>query len=93
MNDLKKWRGLKGLVEDAVENGSRAIQKIQLETAARPFAILERLPVVAAPAKTVHLIHDATVSATHAAVRVIAKAVGGAVDVAFDAASSEDERR
>ncbi len=41
MTDLKRWRGLLALVRDAVEHSSRAVERIQLDVAERPFAILE----------------------------------------------------
>ena len=40
--DWKRWRGLKTLVHDAVEHGSRGIERVQKETAATPFGILEQ---------------------------------------------------
>ena len=85
MTDLAKWRGLKALLVDAVEHGSRAIERVHLETAKRPFAILEQIPVVAEPAKLVHEVHDAVVGTTYALVRTANRAAGLTVDVALDA--------
>ncbi len=80
----KRWRGLKSLLIDAVEHGSRAVERVQKETAARPFAILEDLPDVGAPAKIVHAVHDVAVTGVHGAIRVVNKLVGATADVAFD---------
>ena len=44
---MKRWRGLKSLVVDAVEHGSRAVEKIQIETMKLPFALLEQVADVA----------------------------------------------
>lgn len=80
----QKWRGLKALVHDAVEHGSRAVERVHLDTSRRPFVILEHVPILAGPSKTVHVIHDAVVSTTYAAVRVVNAVVGKLADVALD---------
>jgi hypothetical protein len=80
----QKWRGLKALVHDAVEHGSRAVERVHLDTSRRPFAILEHVPIVAGPSKVVHAVHDALVSTTYATVRVVNAVIGKAADVAFD---------
>ena len=81
---LNKWRGLKALVHDAVEHGSRAVERVHLDTARRPFTILEQVPAVAGPSKIVHTVHDVLVTTTYTAVRLVNAAVGKAADVAFD---------
>jgi len=85
----KRWRGVAKLVTDAVEHGSRAVERIQKETAQRPFGILEMIPGVAVPARVVHVIHDVTVSGVHGAIRLVTRVVDGGVGVAFDLAESE----
>jgi hypothetical protein len=82
--DWKKWRGLKALVHDAVEHGSRAIERVHLDTARRPFVILEHVPIVSGPSKVVHGVHDAVVSTSYGLVRVVNTVVGKAADVALD---------
>jgi hypothetical protein len=88
MNDKQqsrhKWRGLAALVHDAVEHGSRAVERVHLDTSRRPFAILEHVPIVAGPSKVVHVVHDAFVSTGYATVRVVNAVVGKVADVALD---------
>ncbi len=84
--NIRMLKGLKALVQDAVEQGSRAVEKIQLETARRPFVVLEHIPAIAGPAKVVHMIHDASVGVTHAMIRGITALVGKTLDVALDVA-------
>ncbi|GAC1541909.1 MAG: hypothetical protein NVS3B10_06400 [Polyangiales bacterium] len=88
---LRRWRGLRALVTDAVDHGSTAIERIQKETARRPFALLEALPPVAAPAKVVHVLHDAAVGGTHGAIRLVNQVVGTAVDAVIDILDRVDE--
>lgn len=82
---MKKWRGLTTLVQDAVDHGSLAIERLQKEAAARPFAILEAIPPIATPAKVIHALHDASVAGIHAAIRLVARVVGGTVDAVLAA--------
>ena len=83
MSTFERWRGAAALVRDAVEHGSRAVQRIQIETARRPFAILERIPGVAGPTRIVHQVHDTSISAVHEAIRGVTLVVGATVDFAL----------
>ncbi len=79
----RRWRGLGALVRDAVEHGSRAVEKIQKETAARPLALLALIPSVAPVARLVHVVHDVSVSGVHTAIRLVNRAVGAVVEAAL----------
>jgi len=81
---MQRWRGLKALVVDAVEHGSRAVEHIQKETARRPFEILEQIPPLRVPVKGIHEIHDTAVSGVHGMIRLVNKVVGGTLDVVID---------
>ena len=89
---LERWRGLSSLIVDGVEHGSRAVEKIQLATAGRPFAVLEAIPGLAAPASAVHAIHDAAVAGTHGVIRLVNRVVGKTIDVALDVAHASAGR-
>jgi hypothetical protein len=82
---MRRWRGLKSLVVDAVEHGSRAVEKLQIETARVPFQIAAQIPRLAVPAKGAHAIHDTAVTATHGLIRLVTRVVGDTVDVVLDA--------
>jgi hypothetical protein len=73
------WRGVVALVGDAVEHGSRAIERVHLETAKRPFVILEHIPVVAPVARVVHVAHDATAMTVYGTIRVVNAGIGAVV--------------
>ncbi len=88
MSSLKLVRGMRKLLTDAVEHGSRAVETIQLETAKRPFTVLEAISPIAVPAKTVHVFYDAAVNVTHASIR----GVNGVVGIALDAAIALAEK-
>jgi len=80
----ERWRGLAALVGDAVEHGSRAVERVQVDLARRPFALLEAIPPLAAPARVVHAVHDGTLAVTHGAIRLVSRAVVGVLDAALD---------
>jgi hypothetical protein len=85
VNNLRRWKGLAALVQSAVENGSVAIERVQKDTANLPFGILEKIPEIAPAARGVHVVHDACVGATHGAIRLVTRAVGGGVAAAISA--------
>jgi hypothetical protein len=87
-----KWRGLQALVQEAVDHGSRAVERVQLESARRPFAILEHLPIVAPAARIVHAAHDVSVLTTHAVIRAVNEVAGAAVAAAIDLAERDARR-
>ena len=89
MSQLGRWRGLVALVGDAVEHGSRAIQRVQIETARRPFALLEHIPLLAAPAKIAHAAHDLGVTSVHEAIRAVNAVAGKTVDVILEHADRD----
>jgi hypothetical protein len=81
---MQRWRGLKSLVVDAVEHGSRAVERVQKETARRPFEILALIPPLEVPVKGIQEIHDTAVSGIHGMIRLVTRVVGGTVDVVID---------
>lgn len=78
---MERWRGLKDLVQDAVDHGSRAVERLQKHAAKLPFDLLEQIPPIKAPVRGIRLIHDTTLSGVHGAIRLVNRAVGGTVDV------------
>ena len=91
MTDLRRLRGLRALLEDAVKQGSIAIERVQIETAARTFAVLEAIPPIAGPSKVVRVLHNSTVSAVHLVIREVNHVVGVTLDAALDVAERAEE--
>jgi len=79
-----RLRGVAALVRDAVEHGSRAIERVQRDTARRTYGMLGRIPVVGGPARTVQMIHEAALSGVHVAIRVVNHVAGKALKVVLD---------
>jgi len=84
-------KGLVALVSAAVEHGSAAIEKVQLDTAGRTFTLLEKIPPIGRPASVVHVLHDASVKATHGSIRLVNRVVKQVADVALDVALPDEE--
>jgi hypothetical protein len=91
MSELGKWRGLAALVVDAVTHGSLAIERIQKQTADRPFTLLEQIPTIAPVTRVAHVAFDASVGSVHTAIRLIARGVGGAIDLGLGLAEAQAE--
>jgi hypothetical protein len=86
MSTKEKWRGLKDLALDAVENGSLAVERVHTATAKRTFDALEQIPELAAPAKGIHALHDVAVSSIYGMIRLVNQIVGDTVDAALGSA-------
>lgn len=84
MSSQKRWHGLKDLVQDAIEHGSTAVEQVHKATAARPFDILEQIPVIATPTRIVRVVHDVSVSTVYSAIRITNRTVGRVVDIATE---------
>lgn len=80
MPDLARLRSLKDLVVDAVDHGAAAIERVHLDTAARPFALGGE---ALGPVK---LVHDAAVRHVYGQIRGVTRLVGLTLDAAFDVA-------
>jgi len=91
MVDLKRLRGLQALIEDAVDHGTGAVERVHLATAARPFAVLERIPPTALVARGIHVAHDTIASSVYGTIRVTTRLVGAAATVALDIAETLDD--
>jgi hypothetical protein len=88
VSTLTKWRGLAALMVDAVTHGSHAIERIQKETADRPFTLLEQIPKIAPATRVAHMAFDTSVASVHLAIRLVARGVGGAVDLGLGLAEA-----
>lgn len=95
MSPLGKQRllGLRALLEDAVEHGSAAVERVHRETAARTFAVLELIPPVAGPARVVRDVHGAVVTGVYEGVRLANRAVGVALAAVIEHAVPLDPPR
>lgn len=82
-------RGFKALIQDAVHHGSLAIERIQKETAEKPFTILESVPLIEAPARAIHEVHDSVVSGVHQVIREVNQIAGAALDQILETPKSD----
>jgi hypothetical protein len=75
-DDLARADAYRALLEDAVEQGSTAIQQVQMEMTARPYDLIERIPPLEVPAKFVRTTHFAGIRFVYGATRSINRLVG-----------------
>lgn len=88
---MNRWRGLKSLVVDAVEHGSRAVERIQKETAKMPFDLLEQVAPLKVPVRGIREIHDTAVTGVHGMIRLVNRVAGETIDVVIDAVEKRKE--
>lgn len=79
--------GLQALVEVAIEEGAKAVERVHLRSAGRTFDVLAAIPVVDAPSAFVRDVHDGIVGASYRTTRAVNRLVGRVLRAAFDAAS------
>jgi hypothetical protein len=89
MKSMKRLRGLRALVEEVVEHGSKAVEEVHKATAARTFFVLEAIPPIAKPARLVHTVHDVWVSGVYGTIRACNKVLGKTLEVAIDVADQK----
>jgi hypothetical protein len=83
--EMGQLRGLRALIEQAVDQGTSAVERVHRATAARPFAVLEAIPPVAFPARGVRVVHDAILDTVYGSIRQVNRVVGGSLALALDA--------
>ncbi|MDC3962109.1 hypothetical protein [Polyangium jinanense] len=88
---MERWRGAKALVADTIDQGSRAVERLQKETARRPLDLLARIPPLEVPAKGILEIHHLLVSNTHAMIRLVNRVVADTLDVVIDMVDKRNE--
>ncbi len=94
MSPLAKKRllGLRALVEDAVEHGSAAVERVQRDVAGRVFTVLEAIPPVAPTARVVRDVHGAVLAGVYGSVRLVNRAVGAVLTVVIEEAVPDDDQ-
>jgi hypothetical protein len=93
MANYSRLRGLRALVEDVVEHGSSAVERVHLATAARPFVVLEHIPATATVARGVHVAHDTVATTVYRTIRAANRLVGTVAGVAIDMAEALDGQK
>ncbi|HEX4445283.1 MAG TPA: hypothetical protein VH044_01045 [Polyangiaceae bacterium] len=86
MTSMDRWKGLRALLTDAVEQGTSAVERVHRATAARPFDILDQIPGVAPGARAVRAVHDVTVAGVYETIRLVNRVVGATLSTAIEAA-------
>ena len=84
MSNMNRLRGLRALLEDVVEHGTSAVERVHRATAARPFEVLDHVPPIAPAARGVRVIHDATVAGVYETIRQVNHLVGVTLSAAID---------
>lgn len=76
-----RGRGLRMLVHDMVEHGSRAIEQVHRKTADRTFFALAEIAPIAKPVAVVHALHGAHLTAVYGAIRLANRGISAGLDL------------
>ena len=87
----KRLLGLRALLEDVVEHGSAAVERVHRETADRTFTVLEAIPPVAGAARAVHGVHGAVLTGVYGSIRLVNRAVGAVLTTVIEESTKPDE--
>ncbi len=83
---MTRWRGLMELVEDAIDQGSRAIEEVHGKAGRWAFELLERVPLLAPPVRVVRSVQQTVIARTYRTIRLVNRGIGAVVGMAIDAA-------
>ncbi len=81
---MERWRGLKDLVQDAIDQGSTAVEQVHQQVARRTFDILEYVPPLAEPARRARLLQEAVIGGAYDAIRLVNRVVGAVAGAVMD---------
>lgn len=76
---FERIEGYRALLEDAVDRGSTAVQRVQEELTRRPYDVLRRLPPLEAPATLAKSLHFAAIGQVYGVIRGVNSLAGGAL--------------
>jgi hypothetical protein len=88
----KRLLGLRALLEDVVEHGSAAVERVQRDTAGRVFTVLEAIPPVAPAARVARDVHGAVLAGVYGSIRLVNRAVGAALTVVIEQSVPDDDQ-
>jgi len=90
---LERLDAYRALLQDAVEEGTTAVQQVHEELAARPYDSIELFPPLRPPVKLVRAAHFAAVRVAYDAIRGVNRVVGTALHEGIAWLKDERERR
>lgn len=74
----------RALLEDAIDQGVSAVQRVQEELTQRPYDLMAELPPLQAPTALVRSAHFAALRGVYGAIRAVNSATGAALHVGID---------
>jgi hypothetical protein len=73
---LQQARGLKDLIQETVEAGASAIEKVHQDIACQPFAVLKKINVIAVPVQAIETVHQTITGGVYTSVRTVNRIAG-----------------
>ncbi|HEX9373835.1 MAG TPA: hypothetical protein VF897_22680 [Roseiflexaceae bacterium] len=89
---IRQLRGANDLLQDAVESGARAIGEAHQAVARRPYALLEQICVVAAPARAIERAQQTVTAGVYQSIRTINRIAGSLAAQGLDWLEERESR-
>lgn len=86
---MRRWRGLKSLVHDAVDHTADLVEAANASTARTVVGLLSHVAPLAAPARVVGALHGAATAGVVAAVKGVNRAVEAVTEAGLDRATRD----
>jgi len=77
---MSKLKGLKDLVQTAIDKGATSVEEVHMAIANMPLNILEKIEPLEAPAKEIKHVYESTVGAVYDMIRKINSEVGNVAE-------------
>ncbi len=88
---MRRWRGLKSMVHDAVDRTADLVEEANASVVRTALGLLTRIEPLAEPARTVGALHGVATAGVVAAVKAVNRAVEGVTDAGLDLAAEGRE--
>lgn len=88
---IQQLRGLKDLIQETVEAGVNAIEETHQAIARKPFAILEKIPIIALPARAVEQVQRTVTGGVYQSIRVVNRIAGAVATRILDRLEGQEE--
>lgn len=86
---VQQMRGAKDLIQDAVDAGVTATERVHQAIARKPYALLAKIDAIASPVQAVETIHQTITGGVYSAIRRANKLTGAIATHVIDRLDGE----
>jgi MinD-like ATPase involved in chromosome partitioning or flagellar assembly len=90
---MSKFKGLKDLVQTAIDKGASSVEEVHNKIANMPLNVLEKITPLETPAKEIKQIHEKTVGTVYDIIRTVNNEVGEIADALLSHVESNKKNK